>query len=241
MGTRIESQKDARDRIYAKVHKVVSNIHCIMESGDRDSSRALEADFSRIYADVDEAVIGEGRTKREVQEDCVLNFQNWKEFRRPEELMAENYNGLTTLDEIITAANDPNNFDVNWGFCCEYQNVNEGEIFRLFGAKTLDEMTIPYLIRAFIEHNLNTPNGITKSNFRRYGVLGIQVYQLTNRGLAWTDTIVDGFYNEFEGSVSDGVWYKNPRFNENGEEGRYFQSTLTFEFEYTNMKKNARM
>ena len=260
---RIESVADGRNKIYRKVVKAAGSVITLIEETARNNAQGV-AEYTRVYADIDDAVQGDGLPDaNSVEMNAVVNYQGWREYIKPQELAEDDvygpefdmgvrpeYISSDRVENIITAAKTRDNDEVHWGFCPVFDDLNESSAFRLFDSCPLlddseSEKTIgietPYQIRALVQHNVLAPNGITRVNFRRHGQLGIQIFELKGRGLLWTDNIIKAFLNEFEGSISDGIWYTNPRLTEIGVQGRYAQTDLIFDFQYSTTKTGSKV
>ncbi len=78
-------------------------------------------------------------------------------------------------------------------------------------------------------------NGV---RFRRFGIVTIQVFELSGDGLTSSDILVDLALDAFEGEKTglDRVEFRNARANEIGQDGPWFQTNVIAEFTYDRVK-----
>ena len=103
----------------------------------------------------------------------------------------------------------------------------------------------PYA-RITIKHNVfpQTTIGATVAKggngvrFRRFGIVTVQVFELSGDGLTSSDVLVDLALDAFEGEKTglDRVEFRNARANEIGQDGPWFQTNVIAEFTYDRVK-----
>ncbi len=78
-------------------------------------------------------------------------------------------------------------------------------------------------------------NGV---RFRRFGLVTVQVFELSGDGLTSSDILVDLALDAFEGEKTglDRVEFRNARANEIGQDGPWFQTNVIAEFTYDRVK-----
>lgn len=78
-------------------------------------------------------------------------------------------------------------------------------------------------------------NGV---RFRRFGIVTVQVFELSGDGLTSADILVDLALDAFEGEKTglDRVEFRNARANEIGQDGPWFQTNVIAEFTYDRVK-----
>jgi len=78
-------------------------------------------------------------------------------------------------------------------------------------------------------------NGV---RFRRFGIVTVQVFELSGDGLTSSDVLVDLALDAFEGEKTglDRVEFRNARINEIGQDGPWFQTNVIAEFTYDRVK-----
>ena len=74
--------------------------------------------------------------------------------------------------------------------------------------------------------------------FRRFGIVTVQVFELSGDGLTSSDVLVDLALDAFEGEKTglDRVEFRNARANEIGQDGPWFQTNVIAEFTYDRTK-----
>jgi hypothetical protein len=72
------------------------------------------------------------------------------------------------------------------------------------------------------------------TRFRTFGIVTVQVFEISGDGMASADTLVDLALNAFEGERTglDRIYFRNARVNEIGQDGPWFQTNVIAEFEY---------
>jgi len=78
-------------------------------------------------------------------------------------------------------------------------------------------------------------NGV---RFRRFGLVTVQVFEISGDGLTASDTLVDLALDAFEGEKTglDRIEFRNVRANEIGQDGPWFQTNIISEFTYDRVK-----
>lgn len=78
-------------------------------------------------------------------------------------------------------------------------------------------------------------NGV---RFRRFGIVTVQVFEISGGGLTNSDILVDLALDAFEGEKTglDRVEFRNARANEIGQDGPWFQTNVIAEFVYDRLK-----
>ena len=74
--------------------------------------------------------------------------------------------------------------------------------------------------------------------FRSFGIITIEIYAVVGDGLTSSDDLVNIAVNAFEGAKTgeDRVTFRNVSHNEIGEDGPWFQTNVTAEFDYDFVK-----
>ncbi len=98
----------------------------------------------------------------------------------------------------------------------------------------------PYA-RITMRHNVmdqRTLGGVGNRRFRRFGVITVQVFTLSNQGLATADVFAKVALDAFEGNSTapDEIHFRNSRINEVGEDGPWFQTNVLVDFDYDEIK-----
>lgn len=77
----------------------------------------------------------------------------------------------------------------------------------------------------------------SKKIFVRNGVLTVQIFTPYGTGLTESDSLVKVVQDAFEGkATSEGVWFRNVRANEFGQDGEWHQTNVLVEFTYDEVK-----
>jgi len=77
----------------------------------------------------------------------------------------------------------------------------------------------------------------SKKIFTRNGVLTVQVFTPYGTGLTKSDTLTKVVQDAFEGKATlNGVWFRNVRANEIGQDGEWHQTNVLVEFTYDEVK-----
>ncbi len=95
--------------------------------------------------------------------------------------------------------------------------------------------------RVIIQHGPGGQTGLTNHDgVRRYtktGLLTIQLFEPSTDGLQLADSVSDAFETEISpASTSIGVWFRNVRSNEVGNDGPWFQTNVIAEFTYDHVR-----
>lgn len=98
----------------------------------------------------------------------------------------------------------------------------------------------PYA-RITVRHNVmdqRTMGNTGNRRFRRFGVITVQIFALSNQGLATADVFGKVALDAFEGSSTapDEIHFRNVRVNEVGEDGPWFQVNVIADFDYDEIK-----
>lgn len=98
----------------------------------------------------------------------------------------------------------------------------------------------PYA-RITMRHNVmdqRTLGNIGNRRFRRFGIITVQIFTLSNQGLATADVFAKVALDAFEGSntAPDEIHFRNARINEVGEDGPWFQTNVLVDFDYDEIK-----
>lgn len=98
----------------------------------------------------------------------------------------------------------------------------------------------PYA-RITVRHNVmdqRTLGATGNRRFRRFGVVTVQIFAISNQGLALADVFAKVALDAFEGknTASDQVEFRNARINEIGEDGPWFQINVVSDFDYDEIK-----
>jgi hypothetical protein len=98
----------------------------------------------------------------------------------------------------------------------------------------------PYA-RITMRHNVSdqrTLGNTGNRRFRRFGVITVQIFALSNQGLATADTFAKVALDAFEGNntAPTEVHFRNVRMNEVGEDGPWFQTNVIADFDYDEIK-----
>jgi len=98
----------------------------------------------------------------------------------------------------------------------------------------------PYA-RITMRHNVMDQRTLGNSGnrrFRRFGVITVQVFTLSNKGLATADVFAKVALDAFEGqsTAPTEIHFRNARINEVGEDGPWFQTNVLVDFDYDEIK-----
>ncbi len=94
--------------------------------------------------------------------------------------------------------------------------------------------TDPIFCRATVLHTGGGNDAISNRLFFRLGTATIQVFTRYGSGLANNDAAVKVAQDAFQGQkTAGGVWFRNVRSNEIGQDGDWFQTNVLADFEYT--------
>ncbi len=103
----------------------------------------------------------------------------------------------------------------------------------------------PYA-RITIKHNVSPQVTIGASvsqggngvRFRRFGLVTVQVFEISGNGLTGSDVLVDLALDAFEGEKTglDRIEFRNANAEEIGEDGPWFHTNVTTEFVYDRVK-----
>ncbi len=74
--------------------------------------------------------------------------------------------------------------------------------------------------------------------FRRFGVITVQIFTLSNQGLATADVFAKIALDAFEGqsTAPTEIHFRNAMINEVGEDGPWFQTNVLVDFDYDEIK-----
>lgn len=79
--------------------------------------------------------------------------------------------------------------------------------------------------------------GLGTTRWGREGFLTVQVFAPAGEGLSGAHTLAKIISDAFEGtSTVNGVWFRNVRVNEVGEDGDWYQVNVVIDFEYDEIK-----
>lgn len=91
--------------------------------------------------------------------------------------------------------------------------------------------------RVSVQHQTGGDAAIGGRFFDRAGIITVQLFTIYGRGLSNADSLSKVCLDAFEGkSTSGGVWFRNARINEIGLDGKWFNTNVIVEFEYTEVK-----
>ncbi len=95
--------------------------------------------------------------------------------------------------------------------------------------------------RVTIQHGLRRQStlsgGAGNRRFTASGVVTIQLFSPASDGLQDQDTKAQALRNAFEGvSTPNGVWFRNARSNEVGQDGAWHQTNVLADFEYDEVR-----
>ena len=103
----------------------------------------------------------------------------------------------------------------------------------------------PYA-RIMVKHNVfpqvtvgaTVAQGGNGVRFRRFGIVTVQVFEISGDGLTSADVLVDLALDAFEGEKTglDRVEFRNARANEIGHDGPWYQTNVIAEFVYDRVK-----
>ncbi len=116
----------------------------------------------------------------------------------------------------------------------------------LYDDKHRDLPTDASYARIIVKHNLfpqvtiggTVANGGNGVRFRRFGIVTVQVFEISGDGLSSSDILVDLAVDAFEGEKTglDLVEFRDVRANEIGQDGPWFQTNVIAEFVYDRVK-----
>jgi len=103
----------------------------------------------------------------------------------------------------------------------------------------------PYA-RITIKHNISpqvtigatVAQGGNGVRYRRFGIVTVQVFEVSGDGLTGADVLVDLALDAFEGEKTglDRIEFRNANAEEIGEDGPWFHTNVTAEFVYDRVK-----
>jgi hypothetical protein len=77
----------------------------------------------------------------------------------------------------------------------------------------------------------------SKKVFTRNGVLTVQIFTVYGIGLTKSDALVKIVQDAFEGKATlNGIWFRNVRASEIGQDGEWHQTNVLVEFIYDEVK-----
>lgn len=83
----------------------------------------------------------------------------------------------------------------------------------------------------------DTLSGKGGKSFLRGGIIFVQIYTRVGKGLQESYQLAKVISDGFEGQASPrGVWFRNIRINEAGKDGAFYQTNVTIEFQYNEIK-----
>jgi hypothetical protein len=87
--------------------------------------------------------------------------------------------------------------------------------------------------RITVQHSTGSNDGITNKFFLREGIVTIQLFTNFGQGLSRNDILAKVAVDAFQGKSSPGgVWFRNVRMNEIGNDDKWFQTNILAEFQY---------
>lgn len=87
--------------------------------------------------------------------------------------------------------------------------------------------------RIILRHAEGNNDGITNKRFERSGVAIVQIFTLFGEGLSKSDILSKVAADAFQGKATPGgVWFRNVRLNEIGQDGEFFQVNILADFSY---------
>jgi len=87
--------------------------------------------------------------------------------------------------------------------------------------------------RITVRHNLGFDGAIGGTCFTRQGIITVQIFTKFGEGLSRSDVLTKVALDAFQGkSTCGGVWFRNVRPNEVGQNGDFFQVNVIADFEY---------
>lgn len=72
--------------------------------------------------------------------------------------------------------------------------------------------------------------------FEHSGIVTVQIFTPVGDGLDLSDTLVEKALDAFEGRSTSGIWYKNARAVDIGEDGDWYQVNIKSDFTYRRVK-----
>jgi len=116
----------------------------------------------------------------------------------------------------------------------------------LYDDKHRDLPTDAPYARITIKHNISPQVTIGASvaqggngvRFRRFGLVTVQVFEISGDGLTGADVLVDLALDAFEGEKTglDRIEFRNANAEEIGEDGPWYHTNVTAEFVYDRVK-----
>jgi hypothetical protein len=90
--------------------------------------------------------------------------------------------------------------------------------------------------RVQLNHVLGNQNGfgpIAQKRWNREGFLLVQVFTAIGKGGTQNYQLCQSIVDAYQGVTTDsGIWFRNPRINEVGNDGHYYQNNAIVDFEY---------
>lgn len=88
--------------------------------------------------------------------------------------------------------------------------------------------------RITVRHEVGENDAIGNRLFLRQGTVTVQLFTRFGTGLTNADLASKVVLDAFQGKASpSGVWFRNARMNEIGQDGEWFQTNILVDFEYT--------
>lgn len=88
-------------------------------------------------------------------------------------------------------------------------------------------------VRMTVRHEIGRNDAIGNRLFQREGTVTAQLFTRFGTGLANVDAASKVIVDAYQGqSTSGGVWFRNVRMNEVGQDGQWFQTNILADFEY---------
>ncbi len=95
--------------------------------------------------------------------------------------------------------------------------------------------------RVTVRHNSSVQSTLSgqtgKRRFEKNGTITVQIFTPYGKGLSLSDNLAIIAVDAFEGKATDsGIWFRNVRANEIGNDGPWFQTNVIAEFIYDQIK-----
>ncbi|AAT69471.1 gp77 [Alphaproteobacteria phage PhiJL001] len=124
-------------------------------------------------------------------------------------------------DELLTL------FQTAW-------DANSGGVKLYYWDLTDTPPTADEWARVTVRHTGGNDAALGGRIFERTGFATVQIFTIHGRGLSRADELAKVAVDAFQGqSTPGGIWFRNVRLVEVGQDGKWFQNNVVADFEYT--------
>jgi hypothetical protein len=133
---------------------------------------------------------------------------------------------VEAVDEILDILNTA---WITTGFKIFYENTRD--------ERDTDDSPWAVAILRHVSGDQSTLGGDGNRNFTNQGILIVQIYTPTAKGLQESYRLASVVKDAFDGvSSPSGVWFRNARINEAGKDGQFTQTNVLINFRYDEIK-----